>query len=39
MLAKGYCVSAVGLNNEKIREYVKWQLEKHGGMEQIKLWH
>jgi len=26
--AKGYCVSTVGLDEEKIRKYVKWQCEK-----------
>ena len=26
--AKGYCVSTVGLDEEKIRKYVKWQQEK-----------
>mgnify|MGYP000061755724 CR=1 FL=1 len=37
--AKGYCVSTVGLDEEKIRKYVKWQLEKDKRMEQLKLWH
>ena len=36
--AKGYCVSTVGLDEEKIRKYVKWQLEKDKRMEQLKLW-
>jgi putative transposase len=36
--AKGYCVSTVGLNEGKIRKYVKWQLEKDKRMEQLKLW-
>jgi putative transposase len=36
--AKGYCVSTVGLDEEKIRKYVKWQLEKDSRMEQLKLW-
>ncbi len=31
-------VSAVGLDEEKIRKYVKWQLEKDKRMEQLKLW-
>ena len=26
--AKGYCVSTVGLDEEKIRKYLKWQREK-----------
>ena len=36
--ARGYCVSTVGLDEEKIRKYVKWQLEKDKRMEQLKLW-
>ncbi|MBL7204304.1 MAG: IS200/IS605 family transposase [Desulfobacteraceae bacterium] len=36
--AKGYCVSTVGLDEEQIRKYVKWQLEKDKRMEQLKLW-
>ena len=26
--AKGYCVSSVGLNEEQIKKYVRWQLKK-----------
>ena len=26
--SRGYCVSTVGLDEEKIRKYVKWQQEK-----------
>ena len=36
--AKGYCVSTVGLNEEEIRKYVRWQLEKDKRIEQLKLW-
>ena len=36
--AKGYCVSTVGLDEAKIRKYVKWQLEKDKLMEQLKIW-
>ncbi len=36
--AKGYCVSTVGLDEEKIRKYVKWQLEKDKRMEHQQLW-
>jgi putative transposase len=36
--AKGYCVSTVGLDEEKIRKYVKWQLQKDQTMSQLKLW-
>ena len=36
--ATGYCVSTVGLNEDEIRKYVRWQLEKDRAMEQLKLW-
>ena len=36
--AKGYCVSTVGLDEEKIRKYVKWQLEADNRIEQQSLW-
>jgi putative transposase len=36
--AKGYCVSTVGLDEEQIKKYVKWQLEKGRNMEQLKFW-
>jgi putative transposase len=36
--AKGYCVSTVGLDEEKIRRYVKWQIEKDKRIEQENLW-
>jgi len=36
--AKGYCVSTVGLDEEKIRKYVRWQLAKDKHMEQLKMW-
>ena len=36
--AKGYCVSTVGLDEEKIRKYVKWQREKDKRIDQLKLW-
>jgi len=35
---KGYCVSTVGLDEEKIRKYVKWQQGKDKQTEQLKLW-
>ena len=28
--SRGYCVSTVGLNEEQIRKYVKWQQNKEG---------
>jgi putative transposase len=37
-LAKGYCVSSVGLDEAKVRKYVKWQREKDKRIEQMKLW-
>ena len=36
--AKGCCVSTVGLNEEKIREYVRWQLKRDQRMDQLKIW-
>jgi putative transposase len=36
--AKGYCVSTVGLDEEKIRKYVKWQHKKDKNIDQLKLW-
>jgi len=31
--ARGYCVSTVGLDEEKIRQYVKWQEKREKEME------
>ena len=31
--ARGYCVSTVGLNEQQIREYVKWQEKKEKEIE------
>ena len=36
--AKGYCVSTIGLDEEQIRKYVRWQLKKDKTMDQLKLW-
>ena len=36
--AKGYCVSTVGLNEEQIRKYVRWQLKKDNSIDQLELW-
>lgn len=36
--AKGYCVSTIGLDEDQIRAYVKWQLEKDRRIEQLKMW-
>jgi len=35
---KGYCVSTVGLDEEQIRKYVRWQLKRDRIMDQLKLW-
>ncbi len=32
--ARGYCVSTIGLNEERVREYVKWQEKKEKEIEQ-----
>jgi putative transposase len=31
--AKGYCVSTVGLDEEKIKQYVTWQAKKNKDIE------
>ena len=36
--SRGYCVSTIGLNEEEIRNYVRWQLEKDRAADQLKLW-
>jgi len=36
--ARGYCVSTVGLEEERIKKYVRWQLLKDRKAEQMKLW-
>jgi putative transposase len=36
--ARGYCVSTIGLDEEQIRKYVRWQLKKDRTMDQLKLW-
>lgn len=36
--AKGYCVSTVGLDEEQIRQYVRWQLKRDRSIDQLKLW-
>ena len=38
--SRGYCVSTVGLNEEQIRKYVRWQevQEKKVEKAQLKLW-
>ena len=34
--SRGYCVSTIGLDEERIREYVKWQENKEREMEQLQ---
>ena len=34
----GYCVSTVGLDEEQIRKYVRWQMKKDQDLEQLRLW-
>ena len=36
--SRGYCVSTIGLDEEEIRKYVRWQLEKDRAADQLKLW-
>ena len=33
---RGYCVSTVGLDEDKIRKYVKWQEKKEKEVEQVQ---
>ena len=34
--AKGYCVSTVGLDEEQIKKYVTWQINRDRNKEQLK---
>ena len=36
--ARGYCVSTVGLDEDRIRKYARWQLARDKRMDQLKLW-
>ena len=36
--AKGYCVSTIGLDEEQIRHYVRWQLHRDRTSDQMNLW-
>ena len=36
MWARGYCVSTIGLDEEKIRKYVKWQAKREKQLESIQ---
>ena len=35
--ARGYCVSTVGLDEDRIRKYVRWQIKKDRDMDQLNL--
>jgi putative transposase len=35
--SRGFCVSTIGLNEEKIRKYVRWQEKKDRDAEQLGL--
>ena len=37
--AKGYCVSTVGLDEEQVRQYVRWQLKQDQTADQLSLWN
>ena len=34
--SRGYCVSTIGLNEERIRQYIQWQEEKDREREKIQ---
>ena len=34
--SRGYCVSTIGLGEERIREYVRWQEKRERKMEQLQ---
>ena len=34
--SRGYCVSTIGIDEERIREYVRWQEQKEQEMEQLQ---
>ena len=36
--SKGYCVSTIGLDEEQIRRYVRWQIHKDRKLDQMRLW-
>ena len=36
--SRGYCVSTIGLDEDQIRKYVRWQEEKDKVAEQVGLW-
>ena len=36
--SRGYCVSTIGLDEDQIRKYVRWQEQKDKVAEQMGLW-
>ena len=34
--SKGYCVSTIGLDEDKIRKYVKWQVQQEKDLEAVQ---
>jgi putative transposase len=36
--SKGYCVSTIGLDEDQIRQYVRWQIHKDRKLDQMRLW-
>ncbi len=36
--SRGYCVSTIGLDEEQIRKYVRWQQKKDREAGQLNLW-
>ena len=36
--SRGYCVSTIGLDEDQIRKYVRWQEQKDKVAEQMSLW-
>jgi putative transposase len=37
--AKGYCVNTIGLNEDQILKYIRYQLHQDQKAEQTKLWN
>ena len=36
--SRGYCVSTIGLDEDQIRKYVRWQEKNDKKAEQLGLW-
>jgi len=36
--SRGYCVSTIGLDEDQIRKYVRWQEKNDKRAEQLGLW-